>query len=83
MLGNRNRTTTSAIDPQQALAEAEAIINEFGYAGIVIETVPEPLGTIFVAKSMKVVGANTYQAQAIGSSKRQAVNSLVKTITRR
>jgi len=78
-LGNRTITFTSSIDPVAQLREAEAILAQFGYDSVAtLKRDGE-----FVAQATKVVGATTYTAQAIGRSQTAAVQSLVRTITRK
>jgi hypothetical protein len=46
------------------------------------DTTIEPRGREFVATATKVDGKTEYRAQAIGSTREVAANSLVRTITR-
>lgn len=78
-LGNRTITFTSSIDPVAQLREADAVVAQYGYQGV---STMQRDGQ-FVATATKVVGANTYTAQAIGRSSTAAVQSLVRTITRK
>lgn len=56
----------------------DARIADRGYKGTTIE----PRGQEFVATAVKVEGKQEFRAQAIGSTREVAANSLVRTITR-